>query len=78
MAVNFLCVIQASETPYYGSNQENYLRAGSAGSLFSGGPLADIRVCILPFLCALLQAEDVGWWLKAREALVTEVFYFLC
>lgn len=48
----------ASETPYYGSNQKNYLRAGSAGPLLSGGPLADIRVCI-PFL--------LRQWLEARE-----------
>lgn len=54
---HFLCVALASETPYHGSNEEDHLRAGSAGPLLSGGPLAHIRVCTLSSPWSLLQLD---------------------
>lgn len=56
---HFLFVALASETPYHGSNEEDHLRAGSAGPLLSGGPLAHARVSTLSSPWSLLQLDGV-------------------
>lgn len=77
MLSHFLFVVIASETPHHGSNQENHLRAGSAGPLLPGRPPANIRVRIhfpLHGLCpkskVLDAAERQGSICLTRPALL--------
>lgn len=65
---HFLCVTLASEAPYHGSNEEDHLRAGSAGPLLSGGPLAHIRVRTLSSPWSLLQLDGaVCCWVPGKH-----------
>lgn len=69
-----LLCFAASEASYYGPYKENYLRAGFAGPLLSGGSSAYIRVCIPSFVpigmtsfCYMLVPE-MTWQLKNSDA----------
>lgn len=71
---HFLFVAIASETPYHGSNEEDHLRAGSAGPILSGGPLAHARVRTLPSPWSVLHVEGVGccWMPGSTENISSE------